>query len=85
MPTIHTTTCVPDVDGDWRIELTCDYTPGWLGRLFGFRPHRRTTTYVGECTVWHRLPTFERPGTIMEGELSEIWSREQYLRKGGEG
>lgn len=83
MATTRTTTCEPDVDDDWRIVLTKTYAPGWLARLLGRKPSQTSETYVGECTVWHRLPSFERPGTLMEGMLAEIWERERYRRKGG--
>ena len=81
--TTYTSTCEPDVDGQWRIVVTSVYTPGWMGRLFGLTPSRRSTAYVGDCTVWYRLPEFRREGTCQEAWLSDIWARERYRRKRG--
>ena len=34
-----------------------------------------TVTYLGNATVWHRLPNYERAGTMMEGKLCSFWER----------
>lgn len=36
--------------------------------------------YKGSCTVWHKLPFMTRPGTLKEGDLSEIW---EYIKTYG--
>ncbi len=34
--------------------------------------------YKGECTVWHRLPSMRRPGTLMESELCRLQDYIEY-------
>jgi hypothetical protein len=35
-------------------------------------------TFVGDCTVWHELPHFRRPGTLTEGMLADALNRAQF-------
>ena len=56
--------------------LTLDYTPSILGRLFGLKPDR--VQFLGDCTVWHRLPGCKREGVLMESMLSDFWTMGRY-------
>lgn len=39
-------------------------------------------TFIGESTVWHDKETGKRPGTLIEGRLSEIdWLRRYQSEK----
>ncbi len=39
-----------------------------------------TLEYTGSCTVWHRLPYMQRCSTLLEADLSEIWT---YINRHG--
>lgn len=55
------------------MRITLTFTRGfwWWKRTY-------TRTFEGECTVWHDIKTGRRPGTVIEGRLSEIeWLRNQ--------
>jgi hypothetical protein len=85
MPTTTTTTCAPDLDGKWRIEVIRHCEPGWLGRLVGLRASQTRETYIGSGTVWRRYPTFKRCSTTTEVWLADLWEGERYRRKAAKG
>ena len=37
--------------------------------------------FMGECTVWHRLPNFKRASTSEEEYLSDLWEYITYFKK----
>lgn len=47
---------------DYDEEITIHYSDG------------TTSKYVGECTVWHSLPSYKRCGTMQESFLSDLWT-----------
>lgn len=47
---------------DYDEEITIHYSDG------------TTSKYVGECTVWHKLPSYKRCGTMQESFLSDLWT-----------
>jgi hypothetical protein len=44
--------------------------PGRVARFFGAKP--KEVEFIGDCTVWHELPTWKRCGTAREAMLSEF-------------
>jgi hypothetical protein len=60
-------------------KITVDYEPTWLGRLFMVSPRQRV--FVGNCTVWHELPSFRRANIGWEGYLSETCAKHKYERE----
>jgi hypothetical protein len=47
--------------------------PGRVARFFGAKP--KEVEFIGDCTVWHELPTWKRCGTAREAMLSEFHAR----------
>jgi hypothetical protein len=55
-------------DGDMIITVD---RRDWL-----FRTQREQ--YLGDCTVWHLLPSCTRAPTSIEAQLADIWTRIRY-------
>jgi len=55
------------------LDIKIRKTPGFFLRFFGCIT--REVTYRGGDTVWHELPNYERPGTLMES-----WLSDQYIK-----
>jgi hypothetical protein len=53
--------------------------PDALSRLFGAKSEE--VEFIGDCTVWHRLPSWKRPGTTIEGILANFHARIQHEAK----
>lgn len=61
-----------------KAVLLVEY-PSFLRRLFNIP--LRQEKFVGGCTVWHSIPTFNRPGPFKESELSSMLERLKYEGK----
>lgn len=59
-------------DTEFDQIMTLDYQPGRIASFFGAKPER--IQFVGNCTVWHRLPNCTRESTPMESMLSDFWT-----------
>jgi len=35
----------------------------------------KTEQYEGSCTVWHKLPSYKRCGTLTESWLCDLWQK----------
>ncbi|MFC1608669.1 hypothetical protein ACFL2R_03455 [Patescibacteria group bacterium] len=66
----------PKDQNQWIITLK--EKPIFFVKLLKRKGHLRR--FRGSSTVWHELPNFERPGTLMELRLSEICEKEEYNR-----
>ena len=61
---------------EWKITITTPAQPAWYFLWIFWRPERKDT-YIGDCTVWHHMESGGRPGTLMEGRLSDILRHHQ--------
>lgn len=61
-------------------EITLIVEPFFLFRWFGAKEKERK--FVGSGTVWYELPDFRRPGSHIEGRLSEIRTKMEYYSEG---
>lgn len=68
------------LDHSGKSKMVISIRPPWWQRLFGMKTQQHT--FVGECTVWHDLATGRRPGTWVEGRLSELEWLHKYDRTG---
>ena len=60
-------------------KVTLLEIPGWFDKLLGYE--KQEVQYVGSCSVWHRMPDFQRASLGLESILSEFWTKLQYQRK----
>lgn len=59
--------------------LTLEKIPAYIGRMFGCKP--KIVKFYGHGTVWYSYPEFERECVSMEYMLSDIWTKQKYLRE----
>lgn len=66
----------PERPGVFRLTVE---QHGLFSTLLGWKPRRRV--FLGSCTVWHELPHFRRPGTMVESALADMEARAKFERR----
>ena len=59
-----------------KYEIVCHDKPSLFDRMFGDK--ERDRTFVGNSTVWHELPSWNRCNTNIESVLSSFHSKIKY-------